>query len=51
MLSLERTWALARAWYGDRLEPGFRGRSAAEVAAIFRQVGLTSAFWAGNGGG
>jgi hypothetical protein len=44
-LSLETVWTLAQAWYGDRLRPEFRGRSHAEAEAIFRRVGLTSAFW------
>lgn len=44
-LSLERTWELSKPWYGGRLDPAYRGRSAAEVEAIFRRVGLTSAFW------
>jgi hypothetical protein len=36
---------MARAWYGDRLSPDFRGRTAAEAEVIFRGEGLTSAFW------
>lgn len=51
MLSLARTWALAQAWYGDRLAPGFRGRSAAEAAALFRRVGLSGPFWSVGGDG
>ena len=43
--SLERTWSLAKAWYGDRLSPDFRGRTLAEAEAIFRGEGLTSEFW------
>jgi hypothetical protein len=45
ILSLDQSWSLARAWYGDRLSPDFRGRTAAEAEAIFRGEGLTSAFW------
>jgi hypothetical protein len=45
MLSVEQGWNLAKAWYGDRLSPDFRGRTAAEAEAIFRGQGLTSAFW------
>ena len=44
-LSLERIWELSRLWYGARLDPNYRGRSAAEAEAIFRRVGLTSSFW------
>ena len=45
VLSLEQTWSLANAWYGDRLDPDFRGRTAAQAQAIFWQVGLRSPFW------
>lgn len=44
-LSLERIWELSKLWYGERLDPKYRGRSAAEAEAIFRRVGLTSSFW------
>lgn len=44
-LSLKRTWDLSKLWYGERLDPNYRGRSAAEAEAIFRRVGLTSPFW------
>ena len=36
---------LARAWYGDRLEPGWRPRSRDESQAILEAVGLTGSFW------
>jgi hypothetical protein len=45
MLPLSRVWELAQAWYRDRLDPGFRGRSLEEASAIFRELGLTSPFW------
>lgn len=45
VLTLEQTWALSRAWYGNRLHPEFRGRNAVEAEAVFRSVGLTGAFW------
>ena len=45
MLPLEQAWALAQAWYGDRLSPGFRGRTAVQAQEIFRRVGLASSFW------
>ena len=44
-LTLTQTWALAKLWYGDRMEPAFRGRTAAEARDIFRRLGLTSSFW------
>jgi hypothetical protein len=42
---LVQVWALAQAWYGDRLYPAFRGRTVEQAQAIFAGVGLTSAFW------
>jgi hypothetical protein len=36
---------LARDWYHDRLSPDFRGRTAPQAEAIFRDLGLLSAFW------
>ena len=50
ILSLEQVGSLAQAWYGDRLAPDFRGRTTAEAQAIFRDKGLTSAFWRLSGG-
>jgi hypothetical protein len=45
VLSLATTWELARAWYGDRLDPAFRGRTADEAQRIFRDLGLDDPFW------
>jgi hypothetical protein len=42
---LARVWALAQAWYGDRMQPSFRGRAIEEAMDIFTGVGLTSAWW------
>jgi hypothetical protein len=44
-MSLETAWALARAWYADRLDPRWRRRSAAEAQAVFTGLGLTDPFW------
>ncbi|MGN6361636.1 MAG: hypothetical protein ACTHNK_14720 [Thermomicrobiales bacterium] len=44
-LPLDQVWELSRAWYGDRMDPDFRGRTTDEVMKIFANVGLTSAFW------
>jgi hypothetical protein len=44
-LSLARVWALAQAWYGDRMDPDFHGRTSEQAMDIFAHVGLTSAFW------
>lgn len=45
VLALEQVWALAQAWYGDRLHREFRGRSAEKAEAILRGVGLGGPFW------
>jgi hypothetical protein len=42
---LAQVWELAQAWYGDRLRPDFHGWMREQAEAIFRRVGLTSAFW------
>jgi hypothetical protein len=44
-LTLEQTWELSRLWYGDRLNPDFRGRTAEEAQAIFRGLALHAPFW------
>ncbi len=36
---------LARRWYGDRLEPGWRPRTREQSQAILDEVGLTGDFW------
>jgi hypothetical protein len=36
---------LARRWYGDRLDPGWRPRTLEASQAILDEVGLTSPFW------
>jgi Alkylmercury lyase len=45
VVPLAGVWALAQAWYGDRMDPAFRGRTAGQARAIFAGVGLTSTFW------
>ena len=45
VISLETTWALARAWYADRLDPGWQRRTAAETQALFTGLGLAGPFW------
>jgi hypothetical protein len=37
--------ALARDWYGDRLDPAWRPRSAEESQQILGAHGLTGEFW------
>ena len=45
MLSPQQVWELSRVWYHDRLSPDYRGRTVAQVEAIFRALSLTSGFW------
>lgn len=42
---LRQVWALSREWYGNRMDPGFRGRTAEQVVEVFGRAGLTSDFW------
>jgi len=37
--------ALARRWYGDRLDPAWRPRTPAESQAILDDLGLRGEFW------
>jgi Alkylmercury lyase len=45
VFTLEQGWTLAKAWYGDRLSPHWRPKSAEEAEALFRKIGLRSPFW------
>jgi hypothetical protein len=45
MLSLPQGWALARAWFHDRLSPDWRRKSPEEAHAIFKGIGLMGPFW------
>lgn len=42
---MDQTWALAKLWYGDRLDPAFRRRTPAEATDAFASIGLTGDFW------
>lgn len=44
-VALEPLWALARRWYDDRLELGWRRRTPPERQALLDAVGLTGPFW------
>jgi hypothetical protein len=45
LLTVTQLWDLARIWYEQRLEPGWRRRTAEEAQAVFEGIGLTGAFW------
>lgn len=38
-------WRLAKAWFDDRLSPGWRRKTPEEAQAIFEGIGLTGPFW------
>ena len=44
-ISLDQCWRLAKAWYADRLEPGWRRKTPEEAQAVFAEIGLMSDFW------
>ena len=44
-MPVERLNRLAKAWYGNRLDPGWRPRTPAESQGILQDVGLTGDFW------
>jgi len=44
-LSVAQVWNLSKLWYHNRLSVDYHGRSVEQVAEIFKQAGLTSAFW------
>jgi hypothetical protein len=45
-LSLDRTWRLARVWFGaDRSAPEWRRPTVGEVESLFASLGLTEPFW------
>ena len=45
VLTLQKVWELSKPWYANRLSLEYHGRSPEQVAEIFKQAGLTSAFW------
>ena len=45
VLTVDQVWGLSKLWYGNRLSMDYHGRTGEQVEAIFRQAGLTSAFW------
>jgi hypothetical protein len=45
LVSLDRVWTLARPWYADRLDYGWRPRTADVMERLFAEAGLTGDFW------
>ena len=42
---LVQAWMLARAWYGNRMDPEWQPREREAAQAILRSVGLEGSFW------
>ena len=45
ILTIDQVWELSKLWYHNRLSVDIHGRNTEQVAEVFRQAGLTSAFW------
>jgi hypothetical protein len=45
LLTTAATWQLAQAWYADRLDPDFLGRTEDEARDIFKRLGLVGKHW------
>jgi hypothetical protein len=45
IVALDQLERLARAWYGDRLDPNWRARPTARSQEILAAAGLTGPFW------
>ena len=45
VLAIQQVWELSKLWYQDRLSVEYHGRTVEQVEEIFKQAGLTSAFW------
>ena len=45
LLTLDQLWSLARTWYRDRLDEGWRRRTAEEAEEVFGGLGLVGDFW------
>jgi hypothetical protein len=45
LLGIEELQQLARAWYGDRLDPDWRPRSRGDSQRLLADLGLDGAFW------
>ncbi len=45
MASLAVMWPLTQAWYGNRIEAGYRPASIEHLQGLLRAAGLTAPFW------
>ncbi len=44
-MPIDAMWRLTTAWYGDRLDPGFRPKPVEDLQSLLAGVGLTAEFW------
>lgn len=44
-LAIDQTWKLAHAWYGRKLDPGWRRFTLEEAEAVLGEIGLSGPFW------
>lgn len=44
-MTVDTCWRLARAWYADKMKPGYRRKTPDEVRATLDSLGLTGEFW------
>lgn len=45
VLSIPQLWELSQRWYHNRMSAEYHVRNMEQIQAIFKEVGLTSAFW------
>ena len=45
LMSVQQLWDVARAWYGDRLDPDWRPRPRDESQRLLADAGLMGEFW------
>lgn len=45
LVTLDQLWALAKAWYENRLTVDSRRPGPDEMVRIFAEIGLTGTFW------
>lgn len=44
-MSVDTCWRLARTWYADKMQPGYRRKTPDEAQAVLDALGLTGPFW------
>lgn len=49
ILTLDQAWRLAQAWFGRKMDPGWRRATLEETESLFAALGLTGPFWSLRG--